>query len=149
MLAIRAARSGEIGFLHDLDPLATPGSERHQQIGMWVAGGDCHVALLDGVVAGYVVSSYGFFHQRFIELVMVASAYRRQGVGRALIQHILELAPNEKLWTSTNESNAPMRELLAHAGFIPSGRVDNLDPGDPELIFVHLPKVTPVEAAAR
>jgi hypothetical protein len=40
-----------------------------------------------------------------------------------------------KLFTSTNESNRAMRDLLAHAGFEPSGVVQNLDPGDPELIY--------------
>jgi hypothetical protein len=29
-----------------------------------------------------------------------------------------------------------MRTLLAKRGYIPSGRIENLDPGDPELVFV-------------
>ncbi len=47
--------------------------------------------------------------------------------------------PGEKLWTSTNESNVAMRNLLVRLGFIPSGQIDNLDEGDLELVFVHLP----------
>jgi hypothetical protein len=50
------------------------------------------------------------------------------------------MPPGEKLWTSTNQSNQAMRLLLPRLGFIESGRIDNLDEGDPELVFVRLPK---------
>jgi len=95
------------------------------------------------------VLTEGFFHQPFIEFVMVAEANRRRGYGRALVDHCVGLSPAAKVWTSTNTSNSAMQPLLAKAGFILGGRVDSLDPGDPELIFVHLPRVTPVESAAR
>ena len=49
------------------------------------------------------------------------------------------IPPGEKLWTSTNQSNAPMCALLSRLGFILSGQIDNLDDGDPELVFVRLP----------
>jgi hypothetical protein len=39
------------------------------------------------------------------------------------------------LFVSTNESNVPMQALLINLGFRPSGRVENIDPGDPELFF--------------
>jgi hypothetical protein len=29
-----------------------------------------------------------------------------------------------------------MRALLEKCGYAPSGRIENLDPGDPELVFV-------------
>jgi len=49
----------------------------------------------------------------------------------------------DRVFTSTNESNAPMRALLGQCGYKPSGSIDNLDPGDPELVFVKfLPKAT-------
>jgi GNAT superfamily N-acetyltransferase len=149
MLEIRQASAGEIGFLRTLDTMAVVGTERHGLIAMWVMSGACRTAVLDGDIAGYLVSNYSFFRQRFIELVLVAKIYRRQGIGLALLRDAIDRAPGEKVWTSTNESNAPMRTLLAKAGFIESGRVDNLDAGDPELILVHLPEVTPVESTAR
>jgi ribosomal protein S18 acetylase RimI-like enzyme len=140
MLEIRDAQLGEIAFLRTLDTMAVVGSERHGQIAMWVTSGVCRTALLDGDIAGYAVSNHSFFHQPFVELVLVAKAYRRQGIGLALVRDALDRLPGKKLWTSTNQSNAPMQALLARAGFIESGRVDNLDAGDPELIFVHLPR---------
>jgi hypothetical protein len=33
-----------------------------------------------------------------------------------------------------------MRRLLERAGFAQSGSIDNLDDGDPELVFVRLPR---------
>nr|WP_207930214.1 hypothetical protein [Pseudomonas aeruginosa] len=42
----------------------------------------------------------------------------------------------EELFTSCNRSNLPMRRLLEREGFQPSGVIDNLDEGDPELVFV-------------
>jgi len=139
MLEIRQAQNGEIAFLRTLDTMAVLGNERHGQIAMWVTSGVCRTALLDGDIAGYAISNHSFFHQRFIELVLVAKAYRRQGIGLALVRDALERNAGEKVWTSTNRSNAPMQALLAKAGFVESGQIDNLDEGDPELIFVRLP----------
>lgn len=120
--------------------IAPAGGERRAAIAAHVAARECHVAWHDGAAVGYLVLTRTFFHSPFIELVVVAPAQRRTGIGRALLEHCIGLIPSgEKLWTSTNESNAPMRALLPRAGFIESGRVDNLDPGDPELIFVRLP----------
>ena len=42
----------------------------------------------------------------------------------------------DRLFVSTNESNATMRELLVRRGYRVSGMVENLDPDDPELFFV-------------
>jgi hypothetical protein len=51
------------------------------------------------------------------------------------MRHLETISPTPLLWTSTNESNAPMRALLAAHGYIPSGAVEGLDEGDPELFF--------------
>jgi hypothetical protein len=41
----------------------------------------------------------------------------------------------EKLFTSTNLSNLPMQGIMSKLGYRPSGVIENLDPGDPELIY--------------
>lgn len=56
-------------------------------------------------------------------------------MGSNLIEHVSTRARGPKLFTSTNESNAPMRALLLRLGFEASGVIHNLDPGDPELVF--------------
>lgn len=137
---VRAAGSDDIIALIAIDPYAQINAERSTQIAVWVESGQCFVAERDGETVGYSVLSKTFFHSFFIDLVMVAEADRRSGVGTALIEHLIDVVPQgEKLWTSTNESNAPMRALLPRLGFMPSGRIDNLDDGDPELVFVRLP----------
>jgi hypothetical protein len=40
-----------------------------------------------------------------------------------------------QVFSSTNRSNAPMRDLLAKAGWQFSGELVGLDPDDPELIY--------------
>jgi hypothetical protein len=35
------------------------------------------------------------------------------------------------LFASTNESNVPMQALLDSLGYVQSGIINNLDPGDP------------------
>jgi len=118
-----------------IDSIAARDPERIAQIEAWVRAGQCHLAVLNGSVVGYVALTRGFFHRPFIEMLMVSEAVRRQGIGRALIGHCIALVPDGDLWSSTNQSNMPMRLLLPALGFVESGRVDGLDEGDPELIY--------------
>ncbi len=77
----------------------------------------------------------------FIDLLIVHPDQRRKGAATALIEHIVTTCPGDKLFTSTNQSNAPMQALCERLGFVKSGWIDNLDPGDPEIIyFKALPK---------
>lgn len=94
------------------------------------------VAEAEGAAAGYAIVSRRFFSRRFVELLVVAPAFRRQGLGVALMARCEAAGDDEVLFTSTNQSNAPMRILLAKAGYEASGTIYNLDPGDPELVFV-------------
>jgi len=138
MLTIAPGAPDDVPALVALDPIAAWNPERRSAIAGWVAAGQCHVAHLDGQPAGYVALTHGFFHSPFIEMLMVAETARRQGVARALVQHCIGLVPaGEKLWTSTNQSNAPMLGLLPVLGFVRAGIVEGLDKGDPELIYLH------------
>ena len=80
--------------------------------------------------------NYHFFDFGFVDLLIVAEEHRRRGIGVALLDYLSRQCKTEKLFTSTNESNTPMRKLLVKAGFIPCGQIDALDDGDPELFFV-------------
>jgi N-acetylglutamate synthase-like GNAT family acetyltransferase len=137
MISIRPAGRGDIPALIAIDPISMSDTVRRQSIAHWAAAGQCHVAVRAQKVIGYVALTKHFFHQPYIELLIVAADDRRSGVGIALIEHCKGLVPeNEKLWSSTNRSNAAMRALLAKTGFVESGVVENLDEGDPELIFL-------------
>jgi ribosomal protein S18 acetylase RimI-like enzyme len=140
-IEVRAAGSDDIADLIAADPYAQINAERRSLIADWVEAGQCFLAERDGRIVGFSVLTRTFFHSFFIDLLIVAEADRRTGAGTAMMKHLIGLMPpGEKLWTSTNQSNAPMRALLPRLGFIESGRIDNLDEGDPELVFVHLPK---------
>ena len=132
---IRPASAGDIAALVALDSFAAPDNARAADIEQWVSAGECACASLCGDQAGYAVMHRRFFGQPMLELVMVGIAYRRRGVGEALIRHAIQTAPGPVLWTSTNQSNAPMQNLLARLGFQRSGIVEGLDEGDPELIY--------------
>jgi RimJ/RimL family protein N-acetyltransferase len=46
-----------------------------------------------------------------------------------------EISPTEKLFSSTNQSNDAMHKVYEANGFTKSGLIDNLDEGDPEIIY--------------
>ena len=135
MREIRLAAPTEIDAVIGIAPA---GTERQEAIAEWVNAGQCSVLWQDGMAAGYVVLTCSFFRSPFIEMLVVSPLARRQGIGRALVEHCIGLLPpNEKLWTSTNESNTPMRAMLPQLGFAHTGQFAGLDEGDPELVYLH------------
>lgn len=93
------------------------------------------IARRDGETAGLATFNRAFFGQPFIDLLLVAPEHRRHGVATALMRHIEKICPEPKLFTSTNDSNLPMQAVCESLGFVRSGWVDNLDDGDPEIIY--------------
>lgn len=137
MIVIRPAGRGDIPALIAIDPLAMSHADRRQSIARWAAAGQCHVAVRAERPVGYVALTRAFFHEAFVEMLIVAEEDRRSGVGLALLQHCISETPvADKLWSSTNQSNLAMQGLLAKSGFVRSGIVENLDEGDPELIYL-------------
>lgn len=134
-MRVRPAGPDDITALIALDPVAARSAERARSIESWIGAGWGTCAELDGRVAGYAVVHPHFFGRNFLELLVVDAALRRRGVGKALVGHLLGQVRGADLWTSTNQSNTPMRNLLGQLGFVQMGRIDGLDEGDPELIF--------------
>ncbi len=93
------------------------------------------LAEMDGNVAGYAVWDRGFYARPFLWMLGVALAYRGQGVASKLVERVESLNDGHVLYTSTNRSNAAMQSLLTARGFAPTGSLDGLDPGDPEIFF--------------
>ncbi|MCD4500233.1 GNAT family N-acetyltransferase [Chromobacterium vaccinii] len=138
---IRAAQAADLPALIDLDPIARREPRRRQALGDAIAAQSCWLAEAAGgsvEVLGYGILDRSFFQQRFIPLLMVAEAARGRGVASALMLALEAQCAGGKLFTSTNESNAPMRRLLRKLGYGESGRIENLDDGDPELVFMKL-----------
>jgi ribosomal protein S18 acetylase RimI-like enzyme len=113
--------------------LARP--EQRSAIGRAMGQGRCAVAQVDGVVRGFVIVDTNFFGHGFVELLHVHPDFRRRGIAIALMRSAEIDAPTEKLFTSTNQSNVAMQKLCEKIGFVRSGIIENLDEGDPELIY--------------
>jgi len=137
---IRKAVESDIGSIHAIDTIAQRDRAREDFIRRSVADGNCWVLVASdskstAEVAGYGVLNYSFYDCGLIDMLMVRPDRRRHGYGSELIRHMELECRTEKLFTSTNESNAPMQALLAKLGYQPSGIIYNLDDGDPELVY--------------
>lgn len=135
---IRAAVEADIQALVVLDTFAADHPGRVDQIVAWVRAGEAVVAEMEGRAVGYAAVRRIFFGEAFTDMLMVAAGARRTGVGRALMRHIHANAVGPRLWVSTNESNAPMRSLLASEGYAFAGKIEGLTEGDAELFFFRL-----------
>ena len=135
MISIRPATIRDVDAMISLDTTGLEDKARQVHIRSWVAAEKAMVGEIDGVVVGYAVIEYTFFGQGFITMLQVAEAHRRRGVAAKLLMRLESACRTEKLFTSTNESNAPMQRLLDAVGYLRSGTVYNLDEGDPELIY--------------
>ncbi len=134
-IVVEAAGAGDLERILAMDPRVADTPGRREFLERAHAAGECIVARRGGELAGFVVLDRQFFGQRFVELLYVEPAHRRAGVASAMVAHIESLCPGEKLFTSTNESNASMHAFCAALGFARSGRIDNLDEGDPEVVY--------------
>jgi GNAT superfamily N-acetyltransferase len=136
---VRLAATRDRRAIAGCDARVSADLHRRELVDAAIAARRCWVGELDGALAGYGVLTDNFFGRDFIELLFVAESARRKGIGEAVLQTIERARPSGRLFTSTTESNDAMRGLLAKRGYQPSGRIENLDPGDPELIFVRIP----------
>ena len=135
MISIRTATVSDVDALIAMDSIGAEDEGRQVHIQSWVAAESAVVAEIDGDVVGYAVLEYTFFGKGFITMLQVGEAHRRTGVARQLLAHLESVCRTCKLFTSTNESNGPMRGLMGATGYEPSGVVHNLDEGDPELFY--------------
>jgi ribosomal protein S18 acetylase RimI-like enzyme len=148
-LPTRTATVADLPAILAFDHLASADSSRRQLITDAVATGTCFVATDPaGHPSGYAIYQHRFFGHVLIELLYTDPAHRRRGVGTALVSHGERHAcQTPKLFISTHRSNTRMRSLLAKLGFIQTGVIEDLDEGDPELIFVK--RVTPSHVGRR
>jgi ribosomal protein S18 acetylase RimI-like enzyme len=132
---IRPAWGADLASLRRVDPrLADP--KRAQIASNLLGQGRSWIADIAGVPAGFALTSLGFFSRPMIELLVVAEQHRRKGIGLMLLAHCEAAHMDDRIFVSTNASNTAANALLAKAGFEGSGAVFNIDPGDPELIYV-------------
>jgi GNAT superfamily N-acetyltransferase len=132
-LSIRRAKATDWAALTGIDAIAAADAARRESIRRWCAHGLLLLAEDASGPMGYGVLEYTFFEQGFVSMLTVAPHARRQGVATRLLEAIEASCTTAKLFTSTNVSNHPMRQLLRGVGWHPVGLVHGLDEGDPEL----------------
>jgi ribosomal protein S18 acetylase RimI-like enzyme len=133
---IRLATPRDVESVFAVDAITLRDPARRSFVESAIQSSECWLVEISGQVVGFVILQYSFFGNGFVPLVVVHDASRRKGIGTVLLEHAGSLCATSKLFTSTNESNAAMRALLARLGFEPSGVIHNLDAGDPELVYL-------------
>lgn len=133
---IRPATAADLPALVALDHVAASAAERRAFIAGAVAEGRAWVVEVSGQVCGYGVMRHDFYGRSFLELIYIAAERRGQGLGPALIRFLETQSRSADLFTSTNESNRHMQHVLEKLIYERSGIIYNLDPGDPEIVYV-------------
>lgn len=138
MTIIERASSEDFEHICELDETVHGRPARRRLIGEALDQGQISVARVDREIRGFVIADESFFEQFFVRLLMVHQDFRRRGLATALMRAAELDCQTGKLFTSTNQSNIPMQRLCDRLGFVKSGYVENLDEGDPELIYVKM-----------
>jgi hypothetical protein len=104
-----------------------------------IAAKECFVDVdSNDEITGLVIrNTRAFFGRDFVKLLIVSGAHRRAGVATSLLRNVLSGAHTDTIFSSTNESNLPMRSLFEKEGWTLSGKLTGIDEGDPELVFWH------------
>lgn len=134
-MIVRLASITDADAIVAFDRVAVSEPSRVQFIHNQIESSACYVAVIDANVVAYAVLNYKFYNNGWIEMLYVHPQFRCQGIGSALIRHLVNECRTPKLFTSTNQSNVPMQQLLATLEFDRSGFIENLDEGDPELVY--------------
>lgn len=136
MITVMDAALRDLDALVAVDAEVTGSDARRNMLQRSIQKGTCLIARVGGETAGFLTYHRHFFGQWFIELMIVDPSKRRRGAARALMQHLEQrLGPAGKLFSSTNQSNTAMQQVFAQLGYIKSGMIDNLDEGDPEIVY--------------
>jgi len=138
MCAMRPAIRQDIEEIFAIDHLAPEDTVRAGFTRQAVAEGRAFVMEEAGQITGFGLLGHPFFGHPFIYLVYIAPDFRGRGRGPQLMDYMAAQcdAAGGRIFTSTNESNARMRHVLIREGWQESGKIDNLDPGDPEVVYV-------------
>ena len=134
--AIRQGEESDISSLNRLDHEARIEPEREELIRDAVLGGRCWILEVGKNILGYGVISHGFYGRSFLDLIYIDESHRSKGYGPQLISFLERYSKSKDLFTSTNESNFHMQHVLEKLGYEQSGVIHNLDPGDPEIVYV-------------
>jgi GNAT superfamily N-acetyltransferase len=134
-ISLELARREDTTAVQAIDPRAEDTHGRREFLHRAVAAGECWLSRDGGRIVGFAVFDRSLYDQPFVSLLYVVPERRRAGIATELMRHVESICPGHKLFTSTNESNVPMQRLCERLGYVRSGWIENLDEGDPEIIY--------------
>jgi GNAT superfamily N-acetyltransferase len=140
---VRRGKPQDAAPLKALDTVVPVDSQRAAAIDAWLASDLVFVADVDGETVGYAVFNHAFFHRGNVDMLMLAADWRGRRIGDPLLEAVERACDTPKLFCTTNVSNQRMQRLLARRGYLACGFIDELDPGDPELVYVKPLRQTP------
>jgi ribosomal protein S18 acetylase RimI-like enzyme len=132
---IRPGILADAAILKSLDSVVPLDPARADCVDLWLRQDTVLVAEVEGRAVGYGVFNHGFFHQGQVEMLMLHPQFRGQEIGARLLKALEERCDTPKLFVTTNLTNQPMQKLLLRLGYAACGYIEELDPGDPELVF--------------
>jgi ribosomal protein S18 acetylase RimI-like enzyme len=135
MKRILAADIADLDKLVAIDREVIGNASRRGMIKRAVENGQCLIAKEEEEIAGFLIHDTSFFECAFISLIIVSPSKRRRGIASMLMDEMVKSSATEKVFSSTNQSNADMHKVFHSNGFVESGIVENLDDGDPEVIY--------------
>lgn len=129
------SQPNDVDDIVKIDKEVTGNDSRREYIKEAVEAEQCIVVKNEVSIVGFLIYDTHFFDCSFISLVMVSTPQRRKGYATALLEYFIKLSPTQKIFSSTNKSNKKMQEVFIANGFVQSGVIENLDEGDPEIIY--------------
>lgn len=108
---------------------------REEKITTAIQQNKCFIIVLNTHAVGFVIFDYRFFNQGWIELIIIDEKFRNRGIAGQVFKLLCKLSKTNKVFSSTNKSNAQMQKALLKAGFTFAGEIEGLDDGDPEWFY--------------
>jgi len=134
---VRPAQISDSAALKALDSAVASDGARADAIDRWLKEDEVVLAEVDAVIVGYaVLARRRFLDYDTLQMLMVEERYRGQRIGEMLLRRVQGLVLTDRFFVTTNLSNYPMQRMLRRLGYVGCGFIDELDPGDPEIVFV-------------
>lgn len=140
MSAWSLRRAGE-SDLSQLEAIAWPpllAEPRRRRFLRGLAEGEVVVACRTGdpEICAYAWIYEYFFGHTFLAYLAVQPQYRRNGLAGMILSETERRAVTDRVFSSTNASNSAMQAVFARHQWRRCGEIDELDPGDPEIVYV-------------
>lgn len=136
MIIVERATEDDYSEIVAIDEAVIGDDHRKAYITKAIINREVIVARISAERVGFGIINRSFFEHYFVALLVVHPDHRRQGIATEIMRYVEKTCPDNKLFTSTNQSNTTARLLLARLGYIQSGEIHNLDNADPEIIYV-------------